>query len=52
MYITFNSSAFLSYRIQDSFTSNLRYSFLHRDSDDDTADLRENVISLNLSKSF
>jgi len=50
--VTVNGSVFLRYRIQKSFSSNLSYSFLSRDSDDDTADLKENVITLNISKTF
>ena len=47
-----NGSLFLSYSIMKNLNGNLQYNFLYRDSDIDTNDLQENVISVSLSKSF
>jgi len=49
---TFRGNAFLSYRLMQDFTGRLNYDYLRRDSDIDTQDLEENVLSVSLSKSF
>lgn len=50
--VTIKFGMFLTYRLQKSLLGSVRYNYLNRDSDDDTADVRENVVSVNLSKSF
>ncbi|MEX2615425.1 MAG: TIGR03016 family PEP-CTERM system-associated outer membrane protein [Alphaproteobacteria bacterium] len=50
--MTVNGGMFLRYSIFEDVTGTLQYNFLYRDSDVDTNDLRENVISVGLSKTF
>ncbi len=49
---TLRTNAFLTYRIMQDFSGSLNYSFLRRDSDIDTQDVQENVVSVSLRKTF